>query len=371
MQTTSTSKRLLSLDTLRGFDMFWISGGEEIFFVLAKTTGWAWAIFLTEQFTHVEWDGFRPYDLIFPLFLFLAGVSTPFSLGSRLEKGVPPSQLIGKVIQRGVILVILGIIYNNGLFQREWSEMRYPGVLARIGLACMFAQIIYLYAGKIAQWVWFAGLLIGYWLFMIYYPVPGCGAGHLTMECNPASYFDQLIVPGRLYKTIHDPEGLLSTIPAISTGLLGIFAGDVLRMDGRSITKPKKALLLSLGGVISIALALIWGTVFPINKNLWSSSFTLMAGGWSLLLLSLFYTIVDILDWKKWTFFFVVIGMNSIVIYMVGRFIDFEYTAKALFGGILSNFPGAVEEVGHVIAFLAVQWTFMYILYRNKLFLKV
>jgi predicted acyltransferase len=205
----------------------------------------------------------------------------------------------------------------------------------------------------------------------VYYPVPGCGAGHLAMECNPASYFDQMLIPGRLYKTIHDPEGLLSTIPAISTGLLGIFAGEVLRMGGGAITKTKKALLLSIGGVLCIALALIWGTVFPINKNLWSSSFTLMAGGWSLLVLALFYIIVDILEWRRWTLFFVVIGMNSIVIYMAWRFINFEYTAKALFGGILSYFPGPIEAVGHVIAFLAVQWTFMYILYKNKLFLKV
>lgn len=368
MQPDSTSKRLLSLDTLRGFDMFWIAGGEEIFYVLAKVTSWGWAVFLAEQFRHVAWNGFRPYDLIFPLFLFMAGVSTPFSLGSRLEKGVPPSQLLGKVIQRGVILVLLGIVYNNGLFEKEWADIRYAGVLARIGLACMFAQIIYLFAGKTWQWVWFAGILIGYWLIMTLVPVPGCGAGLLTIECNPASYLDRMILPGRLYNEIHDPEGILSTIPAISTGLMGIFAGTVLRKKEQ---ESKKVMQLVVGGVVSISLALIWNTVFPINKNLWTSSFTLMAGGWSCLLLALFYTLIDVWNWRKWTFFFVVIGMNSIVIYMIGRFIDFEYTAHALFGGLISFFPEPAQAVLHVIAFLAVQWSFMYLLYRNKIFLKV
>ncbi len=371
MKESSSSQRLLSLDTLRGFDMFWISGGEEIFAVLAKVTGWSWAIFLAHQFTHPDWNGFRAYDLIFPTFLFMAGVSTPFSLGSRLEKGIPASDLVKKVIQRGIILVILGIIYNNGLFHTEWSRMRYPSVLARIGLAGMFAQIIYLYTGKRARWIWFAGLLIGYYLFMVFFPVPGCGAGLLTIECNPASYIDKMIIPGRLHQTIHDPEGLVSTIPAIATGLMGIFAGELLRTSEELISKNNKVVYLIFAGIVSLLLCLVWDYFFPINKNLWTSSFVLCAGGFSTLLLALFYWIVDVLNYRKWTLFFVVIGMNSIVIYMVGSFINFGFTAEALFGGILSYLPEPLEALGEVFAFIAVQWAFMYLLYRNKLFLKV
>jgi predicted acyltransferase len=369
MNAPKPSGRLLSLDTLRGFDMFWISGGEDLIHVLAKATGWSWAIALGIQFRHVEWHGFVAYDLIFPLFLFLAGVSTPFSVGSRLEKGADRTDLLKKAVSRGLILFFLGVIYNNGIFQTAWEEMRYGSVLGRIGLAGMFAQIIYIYCGSKAQWGWFFGLLIGYWLFMAFYPVPGCGAGLFTMECNPASYWDTILMPGRLYQVIHDPEGFVSTIPAISTALLGIFAGNILRDKNRN--KMQKAGFLSAGGIICLVAALTWGTFFPINKNLWTSSFVFMTGGWSLLLLALFYFIVDIIEWRKWTFFFIVIGMNSIVIYMIGDFVDFGYTANALFGGILSFLPEGGEKFGKVVAILGIQWAFLYVLYRNKWFLKV
>lgn len=371
MKEKSTSHRLLSLDTLRGFDMFWISGGEEIFAALAKVTGWSWAIFMAQQLTHPDWHGFRAYDLIFPTFLFMAGVSTPFSLGSRLEKGALPSELIRKVVQRGLILVLLGIIHNNGLFHTAWENMRYPSVLGRIGLAGMFAQIIYLYTDKKARWIWFTGLLIGYYAFMVWFPVPGCGAGLLTMECNPASYFDRMIIPGHLHKGIHDPEGIISTFPAIATGLMGIFAGELLRTDHETISKNNKVVYLAAAGIVSLLLCLVWDVFFPINKNLWTSSFVLCAGGFSTLLLALFYWVIDVLNYRKWTLFFVVIGMNSIVIYMIGDYVNFGYTANALFGGILHAFPESVAVVGEVIAFIAVQWAFMYLLYKNKLFLKV
>ena len=128
--------------------MFWISGGDQLAYVLAKVTGWGWAVVLAGQLTHVYWNGFHAYDLIFPLFLFLAGVSTPFSLGSRLAKGIYPNQLVRKVIQRGIILMLLGIVYNNGLFKTDWESTRYVSVLGRIGLAGMFAQIIYLYSSR-------------------------------------------------------------------------------------------------------------------------------------------------------------------------------------------------------------------------------
>lgn len=369
MDSPKASSRLLSLDTLRGFDMFWISGGEDLIHVLAKVTGWSWAVSMGIQFTHVDWHGFVVYDLIFPLFLFLAGVSTPFSLGSRLEKGADRQELLRKVVSRGLILFFLGVIYNNGIFHTEWEKMRYGSVLGRIGLAGMFAQIIYIYFSQKAQWIWFVSLLIGYWLFMAFYPVPGCGAGLFTMECNPTSYWDTLLMPGHLYLEIHDPEGFVSTIPSIATALMGIFAGNILRK--KTTGKQQKALYLAAGGLVSLVLAVLWGTVFPVNKNLWTSSFVLMAGGWSLLLLSLFYFVVDVLEWRKWTFFFVVIGMNSIVIYMIGDFVNFGFTAEALFGGILSFFDEGTAAFGKIVAIIALKWAFLYVLYRNKWFLKV
>ncbi|GAB4000612.1 DUF5009 domain-containing protein [Spirosoma daeguense] len=384
MQTTTTAtssvepniaqpapvKRLLSLDTLRGFDMFWIMGGEDIFHVLAKTTGWAWALVMADQFTHPDWNGFRAYDLIFPLFLFMAGVSTPFSIGSRIDKGADKSEIARKIITRGLILVLLGVIYNNGLFVKALQDTRFPSVLGRIGLGGMFAQLIYLYFKPRTQYIWFVGLLLGYWAIMMLVPVPGCGAGLLTMDCNPASYIDTLIVPGRLYKKIHDPEGLFSTIPAICNALLGIFAGSFLRTHGRS--GNQKALYLLAVGAAFVVISWLWDFVFPINKNLWTSSFVMVTGGLSLMLLAIFYWIIDVKDVKGWTFFFTVIGMNSILIYLAGEFIDFGYAARFFFEGILKlSSSEAVLEVGMAFALIAVKWVFLYFMYKKKTFLRV
>ncbi|GAB3924615.1 acyltransferase family protein [Larkinella terrae] len=384
MQQTSTAvsepalaqpapvRRLKSLDALRGFDMFWIAGGEEIFYVLAKTTGWAWAAFMAEQFTHVEWNGFRPYDCIFPLFLFMAGVSTPFAVGSRIERGVPKSELARKMITRGLILVLLGIIYNNGILVKTLSETRFGSVLGRIGLAGMFAQLIYLYfPNPKVQYAWFAGLLLAYWAMMKLIPVPGCGAGLLTIDCSLAGYIDRSIMPGRLYLKVHDPEGLFSTIPAIGTAMLGIFSGQLLKSEGRAANRDQKTLWLVLGGLSCLVLGYSWGLVFPINKNLWTSSFVLVAGGWSVLMLALFYWIIDVKNVSGWAFFFTVIGMNSILIYIAGEFIDFEYASKFFFHGILSFFSEPVQAVGAIVGLLAVKWVFLYFLYKKKVFLRV
>ncbi|WP_247235598.1 acyltransferase family protein [Telluribacter sp. SYSU D00476] len=364
-------RRLQSLDTLRGFDMFWITGGSKLVHALAAVTGLSWLQTMGAQLHHPDWNGFHAYDLIFPLFIFMAGVSTPFSVGSRLEKGASRTLLTRKAIQRGLILVLLGIIYNNGILHTDLAETRFPSVLGRIGLAGMFAQIIYIYSPKRLLHLWLGILLLGYWAFMALFPVPGCGAGLLTMECNPASYFDRLVLPGRLHQTIHDPEGLVSTIPAVATGLFGILAGQLLRTSDLAFSPARKVLAMVLSGIAALALALVWNLVFPINKNIWTSSFVLLTAGLSSLLLALFYWVIDVQGYRQWTFFFLVIGMNSIVIYMSKKFFDFTYTANALFGGLLSQFPDSVQLVGGVVAFIMVQWVFMLILYRNKLFLKV
>jgi predicted acyltransferase len=364
-------QRLQSLDTLRGFDMFWITGGGQLVHTLTVATGWVWLKSIDQQLHHPEWHGFRAYDLIFPLFIFMAGVSTPFSMDSRLANGYSHSRLARKAIQRGLILVALGILYNNGFFKTEWAAMRYPSVLGRIGLAGMFAQLLYIYSPTRALYAWFTGILIGYWAFMTYFPVPGCGAGLLTIECNPASYFDQLILPGHLHKGIHDPEGLVSTLPAIATGLLGIFAGKFLRISPQQIPPFRKVLLLLAAGIACIGMALACNPFFPINKNIWTSSFVFLTGGLSFLLLSLFYGVIDVLNFRSWTFFFMVIGMNSIVIYMLKKFIDFSYTAEALFGGLLSFVSEPAQMVGAVVTYILIQWLFMWILHRNKLFLKI
>ncbi|MBO9728590.1 MAG: DUF5009 domain-containing protein [Chitinophaga sp.] len=361
--------RLYSLDALRGFDMFWIMGGGSIFHAIANAAPSPFWEAIDVQLEHPAWNGFHFYDLIFPLFLFMAGVSTPYSVGRELEKGKSRTQLLGRVIKRGLILVLLGIIYNNGLQLHPISEIRFGSVLGRIGLAYMFANIIYLYTKERAQMIWFVGILLTYWLLLKFTAAPGFAPGNLTMEGNFASYIDRLLMPGKLYLGIHDPEGLASTFPAISTALLGILTGNLLRNS--NMQPVRKVGVMALTGVVFVVLAQLWNLDFPINKNLWTSSFVLQVGGISLLLLALFYYVIDIAGYKKWAFFFQVIGMNSILIYISGHFIDFNYTNNAFFKWLGQLVGDPFGAVAMSITFLLVKWAFLYFMYKKKVFLKV
>jgi predicted acyltransferase len=369
MTTSPLAHRLYSLDALRGFDMFWIMGAEDVVDALAKVTGSPAIEAVAEQLTHPAWHGFHFYDLIFPLFLFMAGVATPYSIGRELEKGKSRHQLIWRVVKRGLILVLLGLILNNGLEIRPISEIRFGSVLGKIGLSYMFANIIYLYTEKRGWIIWFCCLLIGYWILFLLGAAPGYPAGDLTMEGNIVSYWDRTIMPGKLYLGIHDPEGIVAIIPSIGTALLGIFAGDLLKNSPDTMTR--KALKLFVIGVALLILSSLWNLVFPINKNLWTSSFVLRVGGWSFLLLSLFYYIIDVKGYKKWAFFFSVIGMNSILIYMSGRFINWGYTTKGLFLWLGQLVGDPYNIVVMATCYVMVKWVFLYFMYKKNVFLRV
>ncbi|MDB4901809.1 MAG: hypothetical protein JWQ63_1090 [Mucilaginibacter sp.] len=372
----SAPTRLYSLDALRGFDMLWIMGAEEIFHGMAHATNSPFWNALSLQFTHPDWNGFHVYDLIFPLFLFMAGVSTPFSVGRELEKGKTREQLLLRVIKRAFILVLLGLFVNNGLKIQPIADIRFASVLGRIGIAYMFANIIYLYAKDWAQIAWFCFFIVGYYLLLKFTSAPGFHPGDLTPQGNFASYMDRTILPGKLYVkypntniNMHDPEGLFSTIPAISTGLLGILAGKVLK--NRDLSPNLKALRLALAGIVFLVIAQIWNLDFPINKNLWSSSFVMHVGGLSLLLMALFYYVIDVLGYKKWAFFFKIIGMNSILIYISSHIIKWPYTNTNLFGWLGQLVGNPYNDVVMAITFVLVKWLFLYYLYQKKTFLRV
>src|SRR4051812_27578788 len=184
---SAPQQRLYSLDALRGFDMFWIMGAEEIFHNLYKATGSPFWGAIAIQLTHPDWNGFHFYDLIFPLFLFIAGVATPYSVGRELEKGRTKKQVLFRVAKRALLLVILGIVANNGLQLRPLADIRFGSVLGRIGIAYFFANVIYIFAKQKIHVIWFAGILIGYWLLMKFTSAPGFPAGDLTMRGNFAS----------------------------------------------------------------------------------------------------------------------------------------------------------------------------------------
>jgi len=362
-------KRLYSLDALRGFDMFWIMGADEIFRKIAEVNKTPFWQTIADQLEHPAWNGFHFYDLIFPLFLFLAGVATPYSVGRDLERGTDKQKLLYRAIRRGLILFVLGLIYNNHLQIKPLAEIRFGSVLGRIGIAYMFANIIYLYTKQRGQIIWFGSLLIGYWLLLKFASAPGYPPGDLTMEGNFASYIDRCIMPGKLYLGIHDPEGLCSTVPAIGTALLGIFAGNLLRNS--PMPQQKKVARLLIGGVAAILLSLLWNFDFPINKNLWTSSFVLLTGGISLLLLGIFYYVIDVLGYTRWSYFFRIIGMNSILIYMSGQFINWGYTTNAFFKWLIQLVGDPYNVVALAILVVVVKWFFLYFMYRKNVFLRV
>ena len=231
------------------------------------------------------------------------------------------------------------------------------------------ANIIYLYTSQKGQIIWFCSILIGYWLLFILFAAPGFHSGDLTMEGNVVSYVDRMLMPGKLYLGIHDPEGLLSTVPATGTALLGIFAGKLLRND--FLKQQNKVILLLIAGITFLVLAQIWNIIFPINKNIWTSSFVLQAGGISLILLAVFYYVIDVLGYKSWAFFFKVIGVNSILIYISGIFIDFNYTTNALFHWLVQLVREPYQVVIFAICIVVIKWLFLYFLYKKKTFLRV
>ncbi|WP_432329586.1 acyltransferase family protein [Mucilaginibacter sp. P25] len=374
--------RLLSLDALRGFDMFWIMSGEGVVHALAKATGWPLLVWMSGQLHHTEWNGITFYDMIFPLFLFIAGVSMPYSMGNKVAKhGVAypyllPSSSKGEIyrsmIRRTIILLFLGVVVN-GLFKFNGLEnTRFASVLGRIGLAWFFAGVIYLNFGTRGQILWFGILLFGYWAAMELIPVPGYGAGVLTMNGSLESYIDRLLLPGRLHDKVHDPEGILSTIPAIGTAILGIFTGQFLKLESAKWPMWKKGICLFAVGVLFIGLGMLWNLAFPINKRLWTSSFVMFVGGWSLVFLSVFYLVIDVAGYKKWAFPFVLIGVNSILIYLASEgMVDFQHTANFFFGGIVSHLAQSWQPVWAAIFIVVVQLALLYFLYRNKIFLKI
>ncbi|MCK7480205.1 MAG: DUF5009 domain-containing protein [Candidatus Moduliflexus flocculans] len=241
MGTTAPSdKRLLSLDALRGFDMFWIIGGDAFFGSLAEVTRWDWARAWAAQLEHVEWAGFHFYDLIFPLFMFISGVAIPFSLLAKAETAADRRPLYLKLVKRALLLVLLGFVYNH-LTDLQFATQRYASVLGQIGLAYLFAALIMLKVrslkGRLAALV---GILAGYAALQLLVPVPGIGAGVLTPEGTINGWIDRLFLPGRLYDKVFDPEGILCILSATSVTLMGGLAGLLLQIgQGRPVPQGR------------------------------------------------------------------------------------------------------------------------------------
>ena len=364
------SKRLLSIDTLRGFDMLMIAGAGAFISELYGKTGWQWVDGLAMQFRHPAWNGFTFYDFIFPLFLFIAGLSLPFSLHKGLELGMTKSELYIKTFKRMLVLIALGILDKNAPFPFfDWENIRLGSVLGRIGFAGFITTLLYLNFDFQKRIFWIAGLLLFYYAALFLVPVPGYGAGDLSFEGNLTGWIDRTFLPGRLLQGTYDELGILTQIPALCLTVLGSLAGDMLRRsDKREYQKLRD---LTIAGVICLVIAGVWSLHFPINKHLWTSSFIMLTGGMAFITFALFYWVIDILNIRRWTFFFMVIGLNSLTIYLAYRFINFGHTSRLLFEGLYIHTPEQWHSVFQSLGALGLVWVFLYILYRLKVFIKV
>ncbi|HLN32314.1 MAG TPA: DUF5009 domain-containing protein [Gemmataceae bacterium] len=362
------SGRLVSIDALRGFDMFWIMGAEDIFKAWAAWSNWPVRKQIEEQLEHVEWEGFRFYDLIFPLFLFLVGAVLPFSLGKLQGSGRPKMAMYWRILRRTILLFALGLL-NNGILELNFPHLRIAGVLQRIAICYGITAILVMHFGVRSRAVILAAILLGYWALLVLVPPPDSYAGDFSKQKNLAGYVDRHWLPGKIkdaYYKYGDNEGLLSTIPSVGTVLLGAFAGDWLRSTR---SQGRKVLGLLLAGLLCLFLGYVWSFWFPIIKNIWTSSFVLFAGGWSLLLLGVFYGVIDVLGFRRWAFFFVVIGANAITIYVVPHFLDFEKMSHFFFGGAARH-SGAFGPVLLAAGVFALEWLGLYYLYRKGIFLR-
>lgn len=361
-QANAVLPRFASVDALRGFDMFWIVGGDYLIRSLEKITKSPVTSGLAKQMEHCEWDGFRFYDLIFPLFIFIVGVAIPFSLPKILEREGKPAAL-KRIAVRSAILFVLGILYMGGV-ANGFKEVYFAGVLQRIAGAYFFAALLFcLVQMKSLAWIT-AGLLIGYWMLLTFVPVPGIGMASYEQGKNLAWWIDQNFLPGKKF------EGtLLSTMPAVANCLLGVFAGQLLQNVNLSPTRKVRWLLGA--GFTSLAAGCVWGLQFPIIKLLWTSTYVLVACGLSSILLGLFHQIIEVWNYHKWAQPFVWIGMNAITIYLVSALVGFQKLANRFVGGDVAATLGPWADLTRSLVALVLVFAIVRFLYTRKIFLRL
>lgn len=365
---TPKQERIVCVDVLRGFDMFWLVGGSGVALAVARFLPEPLKTAISDQFEHVDWAGFRFYDLIFPLFLFIVGMSVVFSLGT-LVANQGRAQAYRRILRRFVLMFLLGVLYSGGM-THVWPEIRWLGVLQRLALGYLFAGLLFCHLNWRGLLNVCVVLLLAYWALLSFVPLPG----HTTVSWergeNWACYLDAMYLPGRLHDGGWDPEGLLSTIPAIATALLGTLSAQFLISP--RFSPMRKFTCFMAAGIAMAAAGYLWGLQFPVIKKIWTSSYVLVAGGYSVLLLGLFYLIVDIWQIRWWTAPFVWIGINPLTIYLLRNFMDFNKFAERFVGGSVA---AAVGTDGAYLlqtsVSLALSILVVWYLNRKRIYLRV
>ena len=390
-----SSRRLMSLDALRGFDMFWIVGGEEVVHALYKCFPWGPVGVLDRQMDHKAWAGVAFYDLIFPLFVFIVGASLVFSLGRMVEQGGRIAAL-RRVFVRSLILYAMGLLVYGGL-SKGIDQVRWMGVLQRIALAYFFTSLLFCTLRPRGLAIACVTLLAGYCALATFVPIRDFNlqTAHLSSlglkpdspetlaqflattnmvrgkfedGLNLTQQIDFQYLPGHKWDGAYDPEGILSTMAAVATCLLGVFAGFLLKHP--AVPDQRKVLVLIGAGIAGVGLGFLWGLEFPVIKKIWTSSYVLVAGGYACLFLAAFYQMIEIWQWRRWCTPFVWIGMNPITIYLAFHLIEFRDYAERVVGGPVQT---ALAPWGQLLLSLAVvgmSLALVRFLYQRKIFLR-
>jgi len=363
------SGRLESLDALRGWDMFWSVGGGQLIHALAKGTENPWLVALGRQFTHFEWAGFRFYDLIMPLFLFMIGVSMPYSFASRLTRGQGRGRILLHVLFRVVVLCVLGMTINGKLLTYDPSRFQLTySVLHVLAMGYLVASILLLCVKPRWQVAAVAALMAVYWIVQTYVPAPGHVAGTYAPGSTWGDWLNE--------RLLGDWQGewrrpwIISLCTYGATAMLGAFAGQLLRSD-----RSNRAKLgwLVLGGAACLAAGWAWSFQVPIIKKTWTTTYVLVAGGWSYLLLAAFFLVVDVWRLRRWAFPFKVIGMNSIMAYMIWSLFSpaLHQAARVLVGGLKPRVGAAWYPSLEVAVAFGLLWLLLFWMYRTQSLVKI
>jgi predicted acyltransferase len=353
-----TSTRLVSLDAFRGLTIAAM--------VLVNNPGTWTAVYAPLR--HAAWHGLTPTDVVFPFFLFIVGVAIPPSLAGR-----PRLTALRRVLRRAVLIFALGLLLN-AIVGFDWSTIRIPGVLQRIAVCYLIAAILFLTASWRVQAAAAVALLLGYWAAMTLVPVPGAGAGDLGPEGNLAAWVDRQVLGPHLWRAapVYDPEGILSTVPAVATVLFGVLAGQWLQIPRTPRTKVTG---LVLAGALGVALGAEWNNWFPLNKALWTSSYAVLTAGLALLVFAACYWAVEICGWRRWATPFVVFGVNALALYFLSTLVAVWLTRVRVDGGgplqklvFERGFAAWLSPVNaslaYALAYVVVWWAAMWLLYR-------
>jgi len=382
-------ERMVSLDVFRGATIAAM--------ILVNDPG-SWS-HIYPPLEHAEWNGWTPTDLIFPFFLFIVGVSLTLSFASRIARGISRRALVWHVARRSAVIFIIGL-FLNGFPGFDFSSIRIMGVLQRIALCYLAAGLLYLFTFQSQTFADGTSrvranlritaavtviLLVGYWALMTFVPVPGHGTGHLGKDDNLGAYIDRTLIGGHLWEESKtwDPEGFLSTLPAIASLLVGILTGEWLRSDRDA---ARKTLALAAAGLVLFVAGRSLHPFFPINKNLWTSSFVLFTSGCAMLALAACYWVVDVQSWRTWAKPFLVFGMNAILAYALAALVseistDFEFANSrgretTLHGWVyqrffVAHFNPLNASLGFAILFVVAIFVLLLPFYRWKIFLRV